>query len=384
MGTRVLIVAGEASADIYGARLIEQLRGLIQADSKNTHFVFVGVGGSRMREQGAEIRIDAREFSVVGVSEWVGRAGTILGNFRRLCRMIDRENWDVAVLIDLPDVNLRLAKRLKRQGVPVCYYVSPQLWAWRSGRVKQIQKYVDRMLVLYPFEVDFYKQRGVTAVFVGHPLVEMIEPRGRSAGAPGPLRIGVLPGSRPSEIRLHAPLLTQVCQRMLSRYPLSEVVIPIPGTLDEPWVRGQFSGLEAKRVSFSRDSHRVMREIDVALVASGTATVEAMLTGVPFTIFYKVRRSSKWLFDRLVDVPFIGMPNLLAGREVVREFFQDHATVDALFEETIRLIEDAQYRDAQMRALADCRSALSVSESKYSAATQVLGLLGREGMGRTL
>ncbi|MBI1861940.1 MAG: lipid-A-disaccharide synthase [Deltaproteobacteria bacterium] len=355
---RVLIVAGEASADICGAEMVESLA----HDAR-----FVGVGGEKMRAAGAELVFGASEFSLFGVGELIGKLREVWGKYRRLVRLVKTEKWDAAVLIDLPDINLRLAKHLKRRGIPVCYYVSPQLWAWRSGRINQIRRSVDQMLVLFPFEEGYYRKRSVNATFVGHPLTRQLEERNPVSWG-GTIRFGVLPGSRWSEIRYHVPILARAIRILQARYPGAAFEVPVPTTLDGKTIEDLFRQHGALGVEITANSLETFRTCHVALVASGTATLEAALIGIPFCIFYRVSRSSKFLYDLLIDVPHIGMPNLLVGREIVREFFQERATPDALAAEAIRLVEEVPYRDDQIGHLRECRRSLEKPKSAHDAA----------------
>ena len=357
---RILIIAGEASADIYGAQLINKLKCLDES------FRFFGVGGSRMKAAGMDVRISADTLSLFGFSEWLLRAPLVFASFKKLVNLAKTEPWDAAILIDLPDINLRLARHLKARSIPVCYYVSPQLWAWRPNRIRLIKKYVDKMLVLFPFELEFYKKHSVDAIFVGHPLVDMIERRPVIRDE-SKLRIAILPGSRRSEITNHVPLLSGVVSELRKRYPDAQFVVPIAETLTRDLVSKEFAKSGMVDLLFERDSQKILRESNVALIASGTATLEACLIGIPFLIFYKVSRSSKILYDLLIKVPFIGMPNLLAGNEIVKEFFQEKATPNSLTQETIRLVEERGYYSSVVTSLNSCREQLRGSFSKDAA-----------------
>lgn len=355
---KILIVAGEASADLYGAKLVGELK------HRYPTLSFCGVGGEKMRGQSVDIRIDAGSFSAVGVSEWLDRCGSLFVNYRTLVRMVVEESWDGAVLIDLPDINLRLARKLKKKSIPVCYYVSPQLWAWRSRRIKIIRRFVDRMLVIYPFEEDYYRSRGVLASFVGHPLVDEVRRRTDVSFNGTPLTIALLPGSRASEIRYHSPILALAMQQLRTFYPGVQFVVPIASTLEESFVRRHFMKCNETQFDTIGDAREALRKAHLAVVASGTATLEATLIGVPFCLFYQVGRTSKFLFDTMVKAPFIGLPNILAKREIVREFFQRGATPEALVGECKRIIEERSYRDRMLLALDECRHSLEVNPAE--------------------
>jgi lipid-A-disaccharide synthase len=380
---RVLISAGEASGEQYGALLIEALRARVP------HLEAFGVGGDRMRQAGCEIIVDAREIAVVGLTEVISSLPRIWQRFHRLLADIDRRRPDVAVLIDFPGFNLRLAKQLHRRGIPVVYFVSPQLWAWHSSRVRQVQRWVNKMLVIFPFEAEWYRRRGVEAEYVGHPLADLarvteseLPSREEFAAQHGldPLKpwIALLPGSRRQEVARIGPRLALIAGLLGDEF---EYIVPVAPTLsaDEvvPLLSRTFaqrsgsatgelaqSGAHAKaHITLTRNAAASLHHARAAVVASGTATVEAALAGVPFVMVYRVAPSS-WLLGRwLVRVPHYAMPNLIAGRRVVAELVQGDFTAEQVLRELRKIIPDGPERQQALSGLQEVRYKLSAAAS---------------------
>jgi len=355
---RVLISAGEASGEMYGAELLTALREL-----HGSPIECFGMGGERMSEAGCELIVHARDVAVVGLFEVLSHLPGIYREFHKLLAEVDRRSPDVAVLIDFPDWNFRLAKQLHRRGIPVVYYVSPQLWAWRKSRLKLVQRYVSEMLVIIPFEREFYANNGVQVEFVGHPLSELELPtvsREEFAARYGldPLRrwIALLPGSRRKELRLNLPVMLGAAERLGSGF---EYVMPVASTLDENWVLGQIALCESRAVvKLTSDARASLLHARVGVVASGTATVEAALIGTPFVMVYRVAALTWMLGRHLVKLPHYGMVNLVAGREVVPELIQDRFTPESVERGVRALLEDSEARLTMTNSLAEVRRML--------------------------
>jgi lipid-A-disaccharide synthase len=355
---RVMISAGEASGEMYGAELIAALRE--QAGSTVECF---GMGGERMSEAGCDLVVHARDVAVVGLFEVLSHLPGIYRAFHKLLAELDRRRPDVAVLIDFPDWNFRLAKQLHRRGIPVVYYVSPQLWAWRKGRLKLVQRYVREMLVIFPFEREFYAQHGVQVEFVGHPLSELESPKVSREdfalrwGLDASRRwIALLPGSRRKELRLNLPAMLGAAARMGSEF---EFVMPVASTLDKGWVQEQISlcasGVDIK---LTNDARASLLHARVGVVASGTATVEAALIGTPFVMVYRVAGLTWTLGRHLVKLPHYGMVNLVAGRKVVPELIQSGFTPESVERGVHALLENGTERQKMTDALAEVRKML--------------------------
>jgi lipid-A-disaccharide synthase len=368
----VFIVAGEASADLHAAELVRELK------ASGARFHFFGVGGSELAREGMRIDVNAADLSIVGFTGWWEKLGGAYAGYKKLCRRIRAEKPDVAILLDLPDFNLMMARQLKKAGVPVIYYISPQVWAWRKYRIHKIKKYVDKMVVLFPFEKEFYEKHGVDVEFAGHPLVDMVPHRKTyraAAEVEAAPRFALLPGSRKSEIRLHGPILKDVVAALRISYPDAQFRVPIASTVDPALVR-EYLGEQVELVA--GNAYEVLSWADVAVVASGTATLETALIGTPFFLFYKFSSLNAFLFRYLVRYKhFVGMPNILLGREVAKELILDRATPKALFEECIHLIEEPAYRQSVTEDLLRCRLLLGESGASHRAARVVADFLSR-------
>jgi len=390
---RFLISAGEASGELYGAGLIEALRRRVP-DAE-----FFGVGGQRMRDAGFETIIDAHEISVVGLAEVVTHLPHIYSEFKRLVREAKARRPGVAILIDFPDFNLRLARELHKLGIPVIYYVSPQLWAWRQGRVEQIRKYVRKILVIFPFETEFYRKHNVVAEYVGHPLADEPLPsvsREQFAAEnridPAKTWIALLPGSRKKEFTLNlGPMMDaanllphprQESARMEHPQPQYEFMLPVASSLDRNWVQQQIdarskseSGTPAVELLLVDDARPALAHSRVAIVASGTATLQTALIGTPFVMVYRVTPLTWFLGRRLVKVNRFAMPNLIAGRDVVPEFVQQNFRPEAVAAKVRELISDSPERKAMLEGLAEVRAKLHSPGSESAserAASEVL------------
>ena len=355
---RVLISSGEASGELYGAELLTALRGLHDGSVE-----CYGMGGERMKAAGCELLVEAKDVAIVGLFEVLSHLPSLYRRFHRLLDEVDRRRPDVAVLIDFPDWNLRLARELHRRGIPVVYYVSPQLWAWRRGRIRQVQKYVREMLVIFPFEREFYLKHGVEAEFVGHPLSELAPPtitRDNFAARWGldasKQWIALLPGSRRKELRLNLPAIVGAARRLGTEF---EYVMPVASTLDAGWVREQVALCGGEiNIHLCDDARAALLHSRVGVVASGTATVEAALIGTPFVMVYRLAGLTWTLGRHLVKLPHYGMVNLVAGRRVVPELIQDGFTPETVEREVRRLLPDGEPRREMLAALDEVRQKL--------------------------
>jgi lipid-A-disaccharide synthase len=314
------------------------------------------VGGERMRAAGFEAVVESRDVAVVGLVEVVSHLPSIYGHFKRLLREVDARKPDVAVLIDFPDFNFRLAKQLHRRGIPVVYYISPQLWAWRKGRVKLVQKYVTRMLVIFPFEEEFYRKHGVEAEFVGHPLGEVEITRKDALPDFGNERIALLPGSRRKEVIMNLPTILEAAAILNSAE--RQFVLPVATTLDREWIGLLLRTHPNLKVSLIDDARQALANSSAAIVASGTATVEAAVIGTPFVMVYRVSPLTWVLGRRLVNVPFFSMVNLIAGREVVPELVQQDFTPQNVASRVQEILEDGPKRQAMIAGLAEVKTKL--------------------------
>ncbi len=363
----IFVVAGEASADHHVSHLVHELKETLGPAR------FYGVGGPGLEKEGAEIIVQAKDLGLVGLFDWIDRFPSVWANYRKLVNTVSSDKPDLAILSDLPDLNLKLAKRLKALGVPVIYYISPQVWAWRQYRTKKIRRYVDQMLVIFPFEEEFYEQRSISAKFVGHPMVGRISKRTnyrdqRSIEASP--RIAILPGSRMSELRNHRDLLFDFRKRLLEKYPNAEFRIPVAPTLDAKELEECFPGSHTKVESIAVDE--VLMWADIAVVAFGTAVLEAALSATPTILFYKMSSGTAWFIRHFIRYKgFFGMPNILCKKEVLKEFIQTGATSEALLAEATHLIQDEKYRTEMVTAFRNMRVELGQTNASRTAAVAV-------------
>jgi len=357
---RVFVSAGEASGDAYGAALIRALRARVPGA------VFTGLGGVEMEAAGQQRVVRAEDVAVMGVTEILRHVPRIYASYRKLVRSIKQQRPDVAVLIDFPDIHFKLAEEFHRLGVPVIFFVSPQLWAWKKHRIKLVQKYVTRMLVIFPFEEAFYRERGVEAEFVGHPLAELPLPKmsreryGAEIGLdPEKTWIALLPGSRPKEIRDNLPEMLEAAWGLVEHVSTNwrdyRFLIPLAPTLNgvqraavREMVERRGFGLPIRLVE---DARAALFHARMSVVASGTATVEAALMGNPFVVVYRVSPVTYAIAKRVVTVPHVAMANLIADKRVVPELIQDDFTAANIVQQVERLLPDGLARESMKKEL---------------------------------
>jgi lipid-A-disaccharide synthase len=378
---RLLVVAGEASGDLHGARLIAELGGMVPG------LRTFGLGGGEMRRAGCETVADSAEISVVGITEVLRVLSRAKQIFRAILAEVDRRRPRAAVLIDFPEFNLRLARQLKRRGIPIVYYISPQVWAWRRRRVKTIARRVDRMLVLFPFEVDVYRAAGLDAVHVGHPLVDEVpELPGawdRPPEAGTPFRLALLPGSRRSEVEALLPAMLGAVRLLAAELPVHARLIlapSVPRALVEAAIEGSGQAVEI----VAGDRFRAIADSHLALCASGTATLEVGLLATPAIVVYRLEPWTYLLGRLLVRLPDISLVNLVLGRRVVPELIQGEARPERIAAEARSLLADPTAVSRMRRAEAELRGRLGESGASRRAAREVAsfldGLSGRAGV----
>jgi len=372
----IFISAGEASGEHYGAMLIDELRCQLAAAGRNASFV--GMGGPRMVDVGLGRIVRSEDMAVMGITEVVQHLPRIYREFRRLKTAIREHQPDVAVLIDFPDIHFKLAEEFHRLGIPVIFFVSPQLWAWKKKRIKLVQKYVTKMLVIFPFEETFYREHGVAADFVGHPLADLPSPdisRDQFARESGlnPERswIGLLPGSRAREIGDNLPTMLAAARILSLRGPRGagwrkefEFVIPLAPTLNESQRKMlaalvKHHGGAGLPVRLVEDARAALMHARASVVASGTATVEAALIGNPFVVVYRVSPLTYEIARRVVKVPFVAMVNLIAGKLVVPELIQNSFTAANIVRQIEPLLPDGPPRESMMKELGRIRGLLA-------------------------
>lgn len=356
MPTIFFLSAGEASGEIYGAQLIAALR-----KSAGGQTSFFGLGGEGMRSEGFESVVDAKEIAVVGIVEILKHLPRIYSRFRELVREVDRRKPDAGILIDSPAFNLRVARQLHKRKIPVIYFVAPQFWAWRTGRVRFIRRYFDKVLVIFPFEEKFYREHGVDADYVGHPLADLPETKvsredfaGQYSLVSGKTWIGLLPGSRKQEIERNLPEMIRAARLLGDEY---QFLLPVASTLDPKWLQDRIPQ-SAKNIRLVSNARAALSLACVSVVASGTATVEAALAGNPFVVVYRVSPVSWWLGRRLVHVDNFAMPNLIAGRTIVPELIQKDFSAERVVQHVRELLEEGRARQKMTAELAALRESL--------------------------
>jgi lipid-A-disaccharide synthase len=383
MPPTIFISAGEASGEHYGALLIEAIKRQLGASGQTA--AFFGMGGDRMAAAGLERVVRAEDVAVMGITEVVLHLPRIYAEFRKLKQSIRNRRPDVAVLIDFPDVHFQLAEQLHGLGVPVIFFVSPQLWAWKKHRIKLVQRYVDRMLVIFPFEEKFYRERGVQAEFVGHPLAELPQPSIRreqfareNSLDPARTWISLLPGSRPKEIRDNLPEMLKAAGNLTDRkgkpHCEFEFMVPLAPTLTagqraevRTLVEECGSGLDIRLVD---DARAALFHSRASVVASGTATVEAALIGNPFVVVYRVSALTYAIAKRVVTVSHVAMANLIAGKRVVPELIQHDFTAQNIVQQLEPLLPDGTPRESMMQELQAIRRLLATANPETGGAIE--------------
>lgn len=369
---RLFVSCGEPSGDFYGAELVRHLR------LSHPELEAFGLGGDRLLEQGADLVAHTRDLAVVGITEVVLHLRRLHGIYRRAVAAIDARRPDVAVLVDYPDVNLRFARELHARGVSVVYYVSPQIWAWKKGRIHTIRQTVARMLVIFPFEEEIYRRAGVSVRFVGHPLVDAVHPPTPAARAafllasgldPARPVVALLPGSRRSEIAHNLPPLAGAIKHLLAKRPDLQFLLARAPGLEDILFERPLAGAPVRLVPGR--SHDVVGSAAVALVASGTATVETALLGTPMVVVYRLSPLTYFLGRPFVSVPHYAMPNLVAGRRVVPEIIQRDFTPERVATEALSLLEDEKRVADMRRDLTDVRERLGRPGASARAAAAV-------------
>ncbi|HEY6248797.1 MAG TPA: lipid-A-disaccharide synthase [Candidatus Angelobacter sp.] len=372
----ILLSAGEASGDYYGAQLIQSLQQLASA------MKFFGMGGDRMRAARCELLVNAGEVAVVGLAEVVTHLPAIRKKFKSLVNEAKKRRPQAAVLIDFPDFNLRLARHLHRLQIPVFYFVSPQVWAWRSGRVRQIRKYVRKMIVIFPFEQEFYRRHGVEVSYVGHPLAYAAEPAisreefaDRYGLDPAKQWIALLPGSRKKEVQMNLSPMLEAAKQLGAQF---EYLVPVASTLKGEWLRQLFPPT-GPAIKLTVNSRLTLKHSRAGVVASGTATVEAALAGAPFVVVYRLAQLTWLLGRRLVNLDTFAMANLIAGRRIVTELIQRDFTAANVVRELNAIIADGPPRQQMLADLKEVQQRLrdntSSEEPSMCAAREILASL---------
>jgi lipid-A-disaccharide synthase len=354
---------------MYGAQLIEALRhaaeqepaelrcagqpGAAVPTQTSRTLQFFGVGGDRMRAAGCDTVVDAKDLAVVGITEILSHLPKILGLYRHLIAEADRRKPDLAIVIDSPAFNWRVARQMKKRGISTVYYVAPQFWAWRQGRVRLLRDYIEKALVIFPFEEEFYRERGVDATFVGHPLaalphpaIERVDYAAQFHLDPEKPWITLMPGSRVKEVRMNLPTILESATRLGAAY---EFLLPVAPTLDRRFL---LSLIGQQKITLVPDALPALWHARAGIVASGTATVEAAMMNTPFVMVYRVSPLTYRLGKPRVKVPRFAMVNLIAGEEIVPELVQDDFTAEKVVARLKEILPDGPVRDRMLEGLA--------------------------------
>ena len=367
-----MIVAGEASGDLHGSGVIKALRLL------DPEIQVCGMGGEHMRRAGAELIIDSSRLAVVGITEVLGRLGSLLQAYRNLRKVIQGGDVSLLILIDFPDFNLFLSQVAQRKGIPILYYISPQVWAWRSGRLKKIARRINKMAVIFPFEVPLYQKAGVDVEFVGHPLLDILGThplnplREEMRGKP---RIAILPGSREKEVRALLPEMLKAAEILFQQKPEAQFFLAAAPTVRVQEMKEFFTSSKVPMVIVEGQTYETIMAADTVIVASGTATLETAILGKPMVVVYQVSPFSYWFGRRLVKVKWVGLVNIIAGKAVVPELLQEEARAGKIAAAVLRIINDEPYRKQMVKELEEIKSKLGTPGAADRVARLALELI---------
>jgi len=349
-----MIIAGEASGDIHGARLISAMK------EKNKDLCFCGIGGDALRDAGVEIIQDASTLAVVGITEVFSKIFSIIKGMAGAKRLLKTLKPGLLILIDFPDFNLKIAANAKNLGIPVLYYISPQVWAWRQGRVKKIKELVNHLAVILPFEEEFFKKHGVLVSYVGHPLLDGgLSPVKLKEKEDAPVVVGLLPGSRDSEVARHLPIMLEAASLIIKKMNRVKIAVSLAPTVE----RGYVEKINEKHDAYdyeivSGGADKILKMCSLVVAASGTVTLEAAIAGVPMVVIYRVSPVSYLLGKAMINVPNICLVNLIAGREIVPELIQDMVTPANIADEVLRILGDSGKIESMRNDLVGIRNLL--------------------------
>jgi lipid-A-disaccharide synthase len=373
---KIVVIAGEASGEAHAGRMLAELK-TMAPDIKVS-----GIGGDTMRAAGAEIKVDFSELAVMGLVEVLIQYRHIKKIFNQLVKELENDRPDLLVLVDYPGFNLKLAKVAKKLHIPVLYYISPKVWAWRAGRVKKIKRYVDHMAVLFPFEQSIYEKAGVPVSCVGHPLVDAVttsltteQAKQKFALDPGHRVIGLYPGSRRSEVEALLPIMIEAAEKIYHRHFDVSLALPLAPGLDIETLKPLLRKATMPVKIVEGDFYDFTKSCDAIVAASGTVTLEIALLAVPHFIVYRVSPMTYRILKKLVKIPYVGLCNIVTGEALIQELIQDDVTVERLEQEISNLIirPDSKARAEKIRK--KVLTALGPSGGSQNAAKQIITML---------
>ncbi|MEI6705499.1 MAG: lipid-A-disaccharide synthase [Methylococcales bacterium] len=374
--TTILFSAGESSGDQHAANLFLEIK-KYQPD-----IIGIGMGGAKMAQAGIDIRYDSGAIGVIGVVEVLKHYGEIRRALNLMKAVIKTERPDLLVCVDYKEFNFKLAKFAKQQGIKVLFYVGPQVWAWRAGRVKAYGKVIDMMAVIFPFEVPYYEAENVPVRYVGHPSVDKVHSQhskaddmARFALDENKRVVGLLAGSRANEIKRLLPVMLAAASLLHKRFPDCQFILPQADSIADELLAEYLSDAPVQVTVIKQQPYDVIQCCDAVMTSSGTATLEIALLTVPMVICYKLSPLTYWLGRLLVKTPFIGLPNIVAGRSIVQEFIQHEATAESLATEMARILTDENYRDTMLDNLRDVKRRLGQGGGSKNMAVLALEML---------
>lgn len=378
-GKKILIVAGEASGDLQAASLIKEIKKL------HPEISFFGLGGKNMRSAGVELYTDLSDLAVIGFFEVLKNLKKIKAIFRLLLKKTDEAHPSLAILVDYPGFNLRLAAELKKRQIPVVYYISPQVWAWGRERIKIIKKLVKRMVVFFEFEKELYEKAGVPVSCVGHPLLDLVKPKLDKAELLRQLQllenkytVAILPGSRRGEVKTHLPIMLKTANLIKEKINAVQFLILKSSSLEDDLFKEILAGSPLAMPLLSNQTYDGLAVSDFALVASGTATLETAILGIPMAIIYKVSFLS-WLYLKMaIKIPFVGLVNIIAGKKIVPEFIQYNARPEKIADYAIGLLTQTQDAQIIKKLLGNVKNALGEKGAATRAAQIILECLNED------
>jgi lipid-A-disaccharide synthase len=374
---KILLVAGEVSGDLHGTHLVEAIQSI------DPEIQFFGVGGEGLEKVGMKLLYHSQSLSVVGITEVFVKLRSILKALRALKKSLEREKPDLVILIDFPDFNLRLAKLVHRRGIPILYYISPQIWAWRPKRIKLISRVIRKMVVLFPFEVPLYEAAGVDVEWVGHPLLDIVKPTLPKEKAfqqfgldPKGRTVGLLPGSRVQEVERLLPSLLASARLLLKEIPDLQFVIPLAPGIPKAALSFQMKNISVPVKVVEGFTYDVMNLCELLITASGTATLEGAILGKPMIIIYKVSFLSYWIGRALIRVDHIGLVNLVAEKEIAPELIQKDVIPQRIADEAFRILRDPILSRKMTESMGEVRQRLGDPGAAQRAARIVCSMLG--------